>query len=95
MIAIVCCLAVGIIGYLEFTQVSEADPSEVTHEVFYTVRVCVMHGDTSTTVNNRLTYASGWHEGDHWSGSNSVARHDVTVIYDNHYRYEWSGCHMV
>ena len=69
MLYIVCILAIGVTGITSFTLISDADPSEVTHYRWYDVNVCNLHGDFSQTLTDSETYASGWHEGTHWSGT--------------------------
>lgn len=91
MIAIVCILAVGLFTVTPFLSKVSADPSEVTHTRDVTVMVCVWHGPYYEYTTSESTTASGWHEGDHWSGSNSVPRHDVSVDYNDNTTYVITG----
>lgn len=90
MIAIVCILAVGLLTVTPFLPKVPADPSEVIHTRKINAYICD-HGETLSYTTSQSTTASGWHEGDHWSGSDSVPRHDVTVTYNDTYTYKYEN----
>ena len=82
-VALVCLLSIGITGSLLIAPRSEADPSDITYETHEYWTICTDGiGGAQHSFTDQETYASGWHEGDHWSGGNDyVPAHDVTATY--------------
>lgn len=81
IIAMVCILAVGTIGFVSLTPVSEAHPSKVKHVESYDVTICLAHGTVLSKVHTSTSYyILEDHEDDplHTSGSCSI-NHDVTL----------------
>ena len=82
MIAIVCIFAIGTIGFVSLTPMSEAHPTKVMHVKEYDVTICTAHGTVLSKVHKSTSYyILEDHEEDplHDSGSCSI-NHDVTLI---------------
>ena len=94
IIAIVCILAMGTIGFVSLTPVSEAHPSKVKHVKNYDVTICTAHGtELSRMPTSTSYYILESHEEDplHSSGSCSIY-HDVTIITDENLNITYVFC---
>lgn len=94
IIAIVCIFAVGTIGFMSVTPVSEAHPSKVKHVKYYDVTICLAHGTVLSRVHTSTSYyILENHEEDpsHTSGSCSIY-HDVTIITEEVWNVTYVWC---
>lgn len=101
ILAIACIVSICFTTVLLFSPMSDADPNEVRHETHEYWRRCInLPGEPILMYSKQETYANGFHEGDHWSGSCDsegnyvppVPHHDVSVTYVTVYHLKWVWC---